>query len=87
MMYLRNQKKYIVCKDLLFFDKIVIRLDADYIENPKDLSSKVKSNMDTIYNNKLVKIRFEKKRREALDNWDGYTSDQVKRDDKIKQII
>ena len=87
IIYLTYLKKYIICQDFLFFDIVIVKLDADSIENSANLLKRVKSNLDNIYRDKVEEINYKKNRINALKEWDGYTSDQLKRDDRINQVI
>lgn len=63
--------------------KRIGRYDDDYIGSTKDLLKKVKDTLDSINREKLAL----KRKKDHLYTWDGYTSEQIKRDEKIKQII
>ena len=47
----------------------------------------VKTKLDYEYNEKMVEINRVKRQNSILTSWDGYTSTDIKRDDKINQVI
>jgi hypothetical protein len=66
---------------------MLFELDNWRVEDSKTLQKEVKSKLDEIYHEKMAKLNSINKRLKILEEWDGYTSIQNKRDDKIKQVI
>lgn len=85
--YFINEKKYVIYKDNIFNLEMLFELDNWRVEDSKTLQKEVKSKLDEIYHEKMAKLNSINKRLKILEEWDGYTSIQNKRDDKIKQVI
>jgi len=90
ILYDTNKKNYLLYRDFIFFrEKVYIIYGPDIDddrgnESPTNrLSRKIREKLDDIYSDKVTALR----RKELIDKWDGYTSDQFKRDDKIGKII
>ena len=84
--YIKYDKKtgfYILYKDYIIFRKNLEKYNSEYVPGIKDITDKVKRSLEELYREKTKHVR----RKDILNTWDGYTSDQVKRDDKIKQIV
>ena len=80
-------KKYIIYKDNIFRSKSIFEIDSWRVNNSKELQKKVKSKLDEIYKEKMSKINGIKSKLDMLNEWDGYTTIQDRRDDKIKKVI
>ncbi len=83
-------EKYILYRDYIVFRDEVYKLSGSEVEDTRGgetpeqrLTKKIKEKLDTIHHDRLK----ENKRKELVNNWDGYTSDQFRRDDKIAKII
>ncbi len=61
--------------------------DADYIDSELHLSSKCKELLDGKFHKIIKEKNLIKSKSDVLNKWDGYTSDKVRRDFKIKEII
>jgi len=86
--------EYIIYKDFILYKTILFEIADWDIDNKQTLLNKVKSKLDEKYNEKLIMKEKErrkqlalKQKRSILDSWDGYTSKQTMRDDKISKII
>lgn len=82
-----TEKKYIIYKDNIFRSKSIFEVDSWGVFNTNDLQKEVKSQLDEIYKVKMEKINGINFRLNILNEWDGYTTIQDKRDDKIKKVI
>jgi hypothetical protein len=85
--YSPKMKKYYIYKDHIFYKYYLEDFDEWRIDNQKDLLTRVKGSLDERYKGILSKINRIKKQKKIMEEWDGYTSSDIKRDDKIKQVI
>ena len=82
-----NKKKYFLYKDNLLYRVIFSNIEERNIRNSNDIIKWVKGSLDNHYYSKMAKQEEKKSKKEILSKWDGYTSDSIKRDDKINKII
>lgn len=88
--YNSTQSKYILYRDWIVFREEIYTMSGSEIEDTRNnetpqirLSKKIKERLDNIYSERLIDI----KRKDLINKWDGYTSDQSRRDDKIGKLI
>lgn len=74
---------YVLYGDNYFFKYLLDKFDPDKINQPSDILEKVKKLLDTLHAEKVKKYNKLK----ILQDWDGYTSLDDRRDDKINQIL
>lgn len=84
--YNKEDEFYDIYIDNYFNLKSLFRIEDGYINNSDDILIKVKEILDDKYRVQMKKIKRLQEKEDALKNWDGYTSIQEKRDDKIKQL-
>lgn len=78
-----NVKYYILYRDNFIFKIILVKYNASNIEDQKSLIGIIKGKLDFLYVENLIKHN----KRKFLQDWDGYTSVDGRRDNKINQII
>jgi len=85
--YSTKFKRYYIYKDHIFYKYYIENFDEWRIDSQKELLLKVKELLDVRYKEILSEINRIKKQKKIMEEWDGYTSSGLKRDDKIKQVI
>lgn len=78
-----TKKEYILYKDYIIFKLKIYSFDSEYIYNGGDINKRIKDKLDYLYAKELEVL----KKGKILDEWDGYTSTEVRRDHKISEII
>ncbi len=74
---------YVIYSDSYLFKTQLFEVNTSSVSSESDILRYIKSTLDDRYSNVLRK----RKKKELLEKWDGYTSPDLKRDDKISQVI
>lgn len=79
----KTNDNYILYKDNIIYKKIISSFDDSNYNNSEELLRRIKAKLDSIYSEQM---RI-KKKKEILNKMEEYTSTELKRDCKIKDII
>lgn len=82
-----TKKRYKLYKDKIFYKKVIWDCESWRFKGSNDLASSIKKELDEKYHSKISKIEQINKYYEIMNNWDGYTSVQEKRNDKISKVV
>ena len=78
-----SNDSYYLYDDRIFYLRKSSQFNPRNIDTPEDLLERVKSYLDVQYSEVVIR----NKRLKLLNDWDGYTSLDIKRDDKISKVI
>ena len=79
--------RYKIFFDKYFYYKQIFTIEDYNINDQSELIKDIKSKLNEIYKIEIEQIRHNKLRSDLLNEWDGYTSVDVKRDDKLSKLV
>lgn len=82
-----TKKHYKLYVDRIFYKKMIWSNESWRFNNSHNLSCSIKEFLDKKYYSETSKIEEINRYYEIMNNWDGYTSVQEKRNDKISKVI
>lgn len=82
--YSTIDQNYILYKDLILYKESIYTFEAN---SKEEILSKVKKELDNTHKDLIKKINTNSFKKKILDETEGYTSVQLKREDKISKIL